>query len=328
VNSIVFSIIIPHKNSKESLQFCLDSIPIRNDVQVIVVDDNSDTNNVDFNSFPQWGGKYYECYFTKKGGGAGYARNIGLKHAKGEWVLFADADDFFTDKANAIFDWVLQCTSDIVYARPKSVMLFDRKTSSKRADHYNSLLDDYISTGNETDIRINFWAPWSKFIKLSVVRQHEVCFDEIPYSNDMYFSTKIGCIAKSISVINDYLYVVTESNHSLTSNYGRKKGETFYRSLGLFHSEIVSARYKYTDFNSVIITLRDWYNSNQQLWVAGVICVIKEGYRLPYVIRRIFATKKIIPRIYHSSKASVLLFVNHIQKNVVSKWNEGYDIIS
>lgn len=55
---INYSIIIPHKNTPDLLQYCLDSIPVRDNVLVIVVDDNSDTNKVDFNNFPKWrGGK-------------------------------------------------------------------------------------------------------------------------------------------------------------------------------------------------------------------------------------------------------------------------------
>ena len=38
---INYSIIIPHKNIPNLLQRCLDSIPNREDVQIIVVDDNS-----------------------------------------------------------------------------------------------------------------------------------------------------------------------------------------------------------------------------------------------------------------------------------------------
>lgn len=49
---INFSIIIPHKDIPDLLQRCLDSIPIRDDVQVIVVDDDSDGNKVDFAHFP------------------------------------------------------------------------------------------------------------------------------------------------------------------------------------------------------------------------------------------------------------------------------------
>ncbi len=46
MREISYSIIIPHKNSAKLLQYCLDSIPIRDDVQVIVVDDNSEPEKV------------------------------------------------------------------------------------------------------------------------------------------------------------------------------------------------------------------------------------------------------------------------------------------
>ena len=37
-----YSIIIPHRNIPQLLQRCIDSIPSRDDLQIIIVDDNSD----------------------------------------------------------------------------------------------------------------------------------------------------------------------------------------------------------------------------------------------------------------------------------------------
>ena len=50
---INYSIIIPHKNTPNLLQQCLDSIPYRDDIQIIVVDDNSEdkTNISDTSTF-------------------------------------------------------------------------------------------------------------------------------------------------------------------------------------------------------------------------------------------------------------------------------------
>lgn len=91
---IVYSVIIPHKDIPCLLQRCLDSIPPRDDVQIIVVDDNSSPDIVDFAHFPGRDRTDVEILFTKEGGGAGYARNCGLAGAKGKWLVFADADDF------------------------------------------------------------------------------------------------------------------------------------------------------------------------------------------------------------------------------------------
>ena len=100
-----FSIIIPHKNIPSLLQRCLDSIPMRDDLQIIIVDDNSDPKKVDFGNFPGLNDARCHVIFTKEGKGAGYARNIALNIAASKWVLFADADDFYsTDILNEFLD--------------------------------------------------------------------------------------------------------------------------------------------------------------------------------------------------------------------------------
>ena len=64
---IVYSIIIPHQNMPALLQRCLDSVPERDDVQVIVVDDNSNPSVVDFGHFPGVDRKNVEVVFDKAG---------------------------------------------------------------------------------------------------------------------------------------------------------------------------------------------------------------------------------------------------------------------
>jgi glycosyltransferase involved in cell wall biosynthesis len=68
------SIIIPHRNIPELLKRCIDSIPITNNIEVIIVDDNSDDEIVDFTHFPGKERPNTQVIFTKKGKGAGYAR--------------------------------------------------------------------------------------------------------------------------------------------------------------------------------------------------------------------------------------------------------------
>ena len=95
--SPTFSIIIPHKGIPDLLMRCLRSIPVSADIQVIVVDDNSPDADTYLERYPELSRPNLEFIRTTKGGGAGYARNIGLDHAKGEWLLFADADDFYVE---------------------------------------------------------------------------------------------------------------------------------------------------------------------------------------------------------------------------------------
>ena len=91
-----YSIIIPHYDIPDLLVRCLKSIPVREDVQVIVVDDYSPGNEEYAARYPELTRPFVEFYTTASHGGAGCARNVGLQHARGRWLAFADADDFWS----------------------------------------------------------------------------------------------------------------------------------------------------------------------------------------------------------------------------------------
>lgn len=93
---IRLSIIIPYWNAKtytDELLSVLDR-QIRDDVEVIVVDDGSD--------IPYKTELHWVNVIRKRNGGCASARNRGLKLAKGEYISFIDADDlvpeYFIDR--------------------------------------------------------------------------------------------------------------------------------------------------------------------------------------------------------------------------------------
>ena len=197
---IYYTIIIPHKNTPDLLQFCLDSIPVRDDVQVIVVDDDSSTDIVDFDHFPNWKGTHYEFYRTKEGKGAGYERNVGLEHAEGKWITFVGADDFLLPGVGGIFDEEKETDVDLVFFRPKAVMLDDKVTESKRGDQYNRLIDRFMLSQDETEIRCRWLSDANKFYSLRMIRDNGIRFDEIRYSNDNVFSVTAGVCAEKVAL--------------------------------------------------------------------------------------------------------------------------------
>lgn len=287
-----YTIIIPHKNSAELLEYCLSTIPVRDDVQVIVVDDNSDPNKVDFSHFPQWAGKNYEYYLTKEGKGAGYARNVGLEHAKGKWLLFVDADDFLLPTINDIFDECVNSEADVIYFRPKAVMLVDRKTPSNRADAYSKLIDEYYLTKDENNIRTRFYVPWSKIIKKELIEKKNVRFDEILYSNDIVFSTKVGSNANKIAVSKKCYYVVTKSCNSLTSNMMSKPNEARIRAVAFIDSQ--KAIYNsgwHVEESKMLHHLRLLFPNYMDEFVRNFKIVQSFGYTRVYLINKLFSRK-------------------------------------
>jgi len=223
MQSINFSIIIPHKNIPDLLQRCLDSIPYRDDIQIIIVDDNSDSTVVDFTHFPGLGRSNTEIYFTKEGKGAGYARNIGLQHAIGKWLIFADADDFFTENA---FDCLLaeiDSLHEIIYFRVTSCYSDTyRLVHRDECIAINKRIDNYINNVQNAEnwLRYRFLVPWGKMIKADLIKRELIKFEEVMTGNDIMFSLLTGYFAYSISAVDHTIYCVTVNRGSLsyTSN--------------------------------------------------------------------------------------------------------------
>src|SRR5690625_3962554 len=94
------TIIVPHYNSTDSLKKLLATIPKRNNIEIIVVDDKSKKKERNLYDELKASQEFSHVMFLlnlTKIKGAGVCRNIGLRCAKGEWVLFADSDDFFVE---------------------------------------------------------------------------------------------------------------------------------------------------------------------------------------------------------------------------------------
>lgn len=226
MRQIKYSVIIPHKNSPDLLLRCLQSIPQREDIQIIVVDDNSDAKRVNFEHFPGKGISGIDIYFTKEGRGAGYVRNVGLKHARGEWLIFADADDYFTEGAFRVFDTQFENKADVIYFKSASEYS-DTKVPADRADFYNKLVDTYLKNHeNETYLRMAFEVPWAKMVRRKLVEREGIWFDEVPACNDVMFSTLSGYFARTIDVVPNSVYIVTVSKGSIT----KRKNHTVFLS--------------------------------------------------------------------------------------------------
>jgi len=244
---IHYSVIIPHYNTPELLRRCLDSIPIREDIQVIIIDDCSSQDIVDFAHFPGKERPYTEVYSTPQAGSAGRARNIGLHHAKGEWLIFADADDYFEPNAFTIFDHHLTNTEDVLYFNACS-RYSDTGEPSDRNTHTTNILNDFFKTHNEHNLRYRFYVPWSKMVRRSLVQEHDIQFDEIRWANDVMFSILIGYYAKKINAFPDVVYCITLTHGSLMMQYNeqslltryeiRLKRNLFLRERGLSQYEI------------------------------------------------------------------------------------------
>lgn len=98
--SIKVSIIIPVYNKEKYIENCINSILSGDlyDIEVIAVDDGSNDNSVNVIKSMQSKESRIKL-LTKENGGSSSARNMGIKYAMGEYILFVDADDYLEQKS-------------------------------------------------------------------------------------------------------------------------------------------------------------------------------------------------------------------------------------
>src|SRR5262249_23691298 len=101
----LFSVVIPSFNRVALLSDTLESIFAQRftDFEIVVVDDGSTDGTVDY---LQSLGKEIRV-FQQSNRGAGAARNLGARNAKGKYLAFLDSDDLW-------FTWTLEIYRDVI----------------------------------------------------------------------------------------------------------------------------------------------------------------------------------------------------------------------
>lgn len=102
----MISVIIPLYNKETIIERTLNSVLSQDydDYEVIIVDDGSTDGSASvakrfIENLPPSAGKTEWIFIEQENGGPSKARNTGVRHAKGEWIVFLDADDELTEGA-------------------------------------------------------------------------------------------------------------------------------------------------------------------------------------------------------------------------------------
>lgn len=147
------SVIIPVYNVENYLGECLDSILNQSfkNLEVICVNDGSTDNSLKILESHAKNDSRVKI-ISQENNGPGYARNVGLKYAKGEYVLFVDSDDFISnDSLNDLYNNAVSNNSDLV--------LFDNQEFDETENtfkFYSYIPEDYFANVNYNHFTFNY----------------------------------------------------------------------------------------------------------------------------------------------------------------------------
>lgn len=269
----------------ELLEKLIRSIPVKDNIQIIVIDDNS---NEDINDLKNKNTNFTfnHILFLKNNTskkGAGTCRNIGLNHAEGKWILFADSDDFFLEDFYSKIEKYFNSKNDVVYFTPTSIDIKTQKESDRHLK-YKSLIYDYLNSGNlhsEIRLRYQFMVPWSKLIKRSFLEKFNIKFDEVIASNDVMFSTRVGYFMEKYEVTKEIVYCVTRGPGTLTTNIDEKiynaRFETFVNYCNFLQENVAKETIKILNLNGLGVLVEAHRNNLGFNRIIRLYCKLKKN---------------------------------------------------
>lgn len=211
------NIIVPHYNGSHHIACLLNSIPNLPWLTVTIIDDHSSSRH--FEVLQDIAERFDNVKLLQVPDGQkgpGIARNIGINESDANWLLFADADDYFIDGAFEVVNQLRKKDNDIIFFPPTSIIKETLKKST-RHKHYLRLFDQYAKSLNKK-IFYKFYAPWSKLISRELLNDHDIRFDDGIGGEDNLFSLKAVFYSKSIDVCKSTIYCIVENQGSMTAN--------------------------------------------------------------------------------------------------------------
>ncbi len=273
------SVIIPVYNARPHLSECLDSILCQTltDIEVLCVDDGSMDGSLDIlNTYA--GRDARLTVLHQANAGAGAARNTGLAVARGEYLSFLDADDFF--EPTMLEEAHGKCVADDADICVYGARYFDAASGEFVPAEWllkTELLPDSIpfSYADMLDSIFVFIAPapWNKMFRRAFVVDHQLRFQELKRANDLLFTRLALVKAQRITVVDKTLanYRVGAGANLQAANH--ETPLEFYRALLALKDELVEfgvfAKVERSFVNDAVGNCL--YNLNS-LRSAGVFC--------------------------------------------------------
>ena len=295
-NKCYFSIIIPVYKVEAYLRQCVDSVlaqTFRN-FEVILVDDGSP------DKCPEICDEYAEkdtrvTVIHKQNGGQASARNVGMKIAKGQYLIFLDSDDYWASETalEDIYGRAISTDYDIISL--KYTKYFEQTNQFDTAyDPFSE--NDFMSGKYDERLaqlisrQIYDSAPWNKAFKRKLMDDCNLSFVEGIRAEDIDWVARLSLVASSIGIVEKPAHIYRKGRPgAATSSWKLKtlvdiKGSIErcieYPELKSKGRVFLDAYYSYLSYQYVI-------------WLAGSVIVkdkekkllIKEMYKLRWLLK-------------------------------------------
>lgn len=221
------SIIVPVYNVEQYIRPCIESLYRQGldeaDFEVILVNDG--TQDDSFGQIKVFFDHHHNIVrIDQENQGLSGARNTGMKHASGDYILFVDSDDLLVEGSVAsLLKIAMDSSADLVVA--DFLKLSDEEILAFHPN-FNQKYSLQEKTGSELfleDLRPDQNYVWRtlyrrKFLENNSLKFiHGICYEDMPFTPECYLKAK-KCVRTSCQ-----LYLYRMGHNSITSTMTPKK---------------------------------------------------------------------------------------------------------
>lgn len=242
---MLISVIVPVYNVEPYLRQCVDSLLAQTcqELEIILVDDGSKDKGGAI--CDEYAARYAHIQAVhKENAGLGMARNTGLDHASGDYVVFIDSDDYAEpDMVEILFNKMAENQVDVCKGG-------FRRFEEQGDTRYTVQYEDAVYPGDRA--RTEFYprligsrpdkkdsipmCVWGAIYAMGPIREHHIRFpsERELISEDLVFNTEYMQYANGVCTVSDVVYNYRVNANSLTQRYRPDRFEAckhLYRTM-------------------------------------------------------------------------------------------------
>lgn len=253
-NSPLVSIVVPVYKTQAYLSRCVDSLLAQTypHLQVVLIDDGSpDNSGAICDEYARKDSRVLVVHIPN--GGVSNARNTGLNHSCGEYVMFVDSDDkvspHYVEHLLPIKDEDMVSGGWICYTDDNPISSYAPSIHSVTKVQWQENFTYYWSQGA-------LLSPWGKCFKKCILDRYNIRFDtQIDINEDELFNLSYlqHCNRVRYTDTKDYLYTV-EHGESLMQRYHECRltaGERISKTVELIAQKNVF-EFRWMEWHSIL----------------------------------------------------------------------------
>ena len=251
------SIVIPAYNVQDHIQRTLKSLLFQNsdEFEILIVNDGSTDNTLkNIEDIKRVNDSRFIKVLTQENGGVSKARNLGLKHAKGEYVLFLDGDDYVSeDFIYEVYRILNSSLPEMIYWKYELVSEGGRSIINLQFSEENQTI-----TGFEVLKKImlerttTIWTG-SVIYNKNFLNEQNICYTEgCIAGEDSEFIFKSLSKAKDVYFINKTMSYYVQREGSITNTYNIRR----FDSIAALHRVSEFFQQQGTKFEDLINVIR------------------------------------------------------------------------